>query len=121
VEGRDRTEHGRRAGRPSILALHREMNRLSTTLRDLDLFISSDLPGGGRASKSTIRPEVKIIAELPDLDEKDVRRTGKHPDYKGEKRRKMKTRIDCSASAIMAGSNGAFRLTVWLRIKSLPL
>lgn len=109
----------RRSEDNPFLPLHREMNRLfDDVFRGFDIapFGSDrffDRAGGSwpTVEVSETNKEIKVTAELPGLDEKDVRveLTNGVLAIAGEKRRKLRTRIDCSASVTTAVSNDAFR------------
>ena len=66
--------HGNETGNP-FLALHREMNRMfDEALRSFDIgsFGSPAMMGWPSVELNETEKEVKVVAELPGLDQKDV-------------------------------------------------
>jgi HSP20 family protein len=111
-----------------FFALHREMNRMFD-----DVFRGFDLArfGPDRAMDGLGWPqididetdkEVRITAELPGLDEKDVSLEIAPAFFRSRARRKRnrKTRPVASASGTTAASNGAFRYRTSSRTKPRP-
>ena len=101
-----------------FFALHREMNRMFD-----DMFRGFDVAPFGVASRTLDRlswpqidieetdKEMRITAELPGLDEKDVSLEIANGvlSISGERNRSRKTRPVASANGAMAASNGAYR------------
>jgi HSP20 family protein len=111
-----------------FFALHREINRMFD-----DVFRGFDLApfGPDRAMDGLGWPqididetdkEVRITAELPGLDEKDVSLEIANGvlSISGEKKRNRKTRPAVSASGTTAASNGAYRCRTLMRTKPQP-
>src|SRR6202790_2635917 len=112
-----------------FFTLHREMNRMfDDVFRGFDLapFGSSrGLSGLGwpQIDIDETDKEVRITAELPGLDEKDVSLEIANGvlSISGEKNRNRKTSDVVSVSGTMAGSNGAYRWRTSMRTKCRPL
>jgi hypothetical protein len=111
-----------------FFALHREMNRMFD-----DVFRGFDLApfGPARAMDGLGWPqididetdkEVRITAELPGLDEKDISSKSQTAYFRSpaRRRRNRKTRPVVSASGTTAASNGAYRCRTSMRTKSQP-
>ena len=113
-----------------FLTLHREMNRLFD-----DIFRSFDLSPFGsdrffdriagnwpRVEVSETDKEIELTAELPGLDEKDVRVELANGvlGSPAKRRRKSRTTSGCSVSVTTAVSNDAFRSRMWTRIRYPP-
>jgi HSP20 family protein len=127
--GRGRNVPAQRGGDASpFLALHREMNRLfDDVFRGFDLSPFGDhllerSMGWPNIEVSETDKDVKVAAELPGLDEKDVEVEFANGilTIKARRRPKRKTRIDDSASATTVASNGAFQSTMWTRTRCPP-
>jgi HSP20 family protein len=109
--------------------LHREMNRLfEDVFRGFDVapFGNDRLLDRGMGwpniEVSETDKELKVMAELPGLEEKDIDVELAHGalTIRGEKRPRRKTRIGCSASAATGGSSGGFRSITSSRTRSRP-
>ena len=112
-----------------FLTLHREMNRLFD-----DVFRGFDVTpfGSGRfldramgwpnIEVSETEKEVKVTAELPGLEEKDieVELANGVLSIKGEKKTETEDKGRCSANATMAGSSAVSRLTISKRTRWRP-
>src|ERR1700676_1895063 len=110
--------------------LHREINRMFD-----DVFRGFDFAPFGPTSRALdglgwpqidideTDKEVRITAELPGLDEKDVSLEIANGvlSISGEKNRNRKTSDVVSVSGTMAGSNGAYRWRTSMRTKCRPL
>jgi HSP20 family protein len=112
-----------------FLTLHREMNRLfDDVFRGFDLApFGSDrffdrAMGWPNIEVSETDREVKVTAELPGLEEKDVQVEFANGTLaiKGEKNSETGTGTGCSASAITAASSGASRSRTWTRTRCPP-
>ena len=112
-----------------FFALHREMNRMFD-----DVFRGFDLAPFGPTSRTLdglgwpqidideTDKEVRITAELPGLDEKDVSLEIANGvlSISGEKKRNWKIRHAVSASGTTAALNGAYRCRTSRRTKRQP-
>jgi HSP20 family protein len=111
-----------------FFTLHREMNRMfDDVFRGFDLapFGSTrglDRLGWPQIDVDETDKEVRITAELPGLDEKDVSLEIANGvlAISGEKNRNRKTRPVVPASGSTAVSNGAFRSRTSMRTKFQP-
>jgi len=113
-----------------FLTLHREMNRLfDNVFRGFDvapfggterLFQRAMDGGWPNIEVSETGKEVKICAELPSLDEKDVQVELANGvlSISGEKKTRARTRTGYSASAITVVSSGGSPLTTWTKARS---
>ena len=111
-----------------FLSLHREMNRLFDDMYrgGFDLAPFGAGSSFGRAVSwpnielSETDKEVKVVAELPGLDAKDVDVELANGNLVSRVKRKprARTRISCSASAITDALSGVFLSTRWMKARS---